>query len=145
MPPAIARYIYKCTGYSCRALVLLAILAEAYSFISPASYHASYTALRASRDESFLWFLLELLKEMLRLLFKVFNFSICVEYALFVCNSHWGTVEIDTPREWGGAVYLKLPWGVYAFRCALARNSWVGRWYIWYSDTVNRVMDSWLI
>lgn len=67
---------------------------------------------------------------MLRLLFKVFNFSICVEYALFVCNSNWGTVEINTPRELGGAVYLKLPFGVYAFRWALARRSWVGRWYI---------------
>lgn len=106
MPPAIARYIYKSTGYSCRALVLLAILAEAYSFVSPASYHASSSALRASRDESFLWFLLELLEEMLRLLFKVFNFSICVEYALFVCNSNWGTVEINTPRELGGFSFL---------------------------------------
>lgn len=139
--PATVISLARCIKYIVRAIVLLALLAEAYTFISPSSYIESYSALYRSLDKGWLSFALAYLVELLRLLFKAVNFFFCVDCGLLVCHSRLGTFEINTPREWGGAVYLKLPFGVYAFRWALAETSRVARWYIWYSGTVNRVMD----
>ena len=143
--PATVISLARCIKYIVRAVVLLALLAEAYTFISPSSYIEPYSALSRSLDEGWLSFALAYSVELLRVLFKAVNFFFCVDCGLLVCHSRLGTFEINTPREWGAVFYLKLPSGVYAFRWALAKTSRVARWYIWYSGIANRVMDSWPI
>ena len=80
---------------------------------------------------------------MVRLIFKAVSFSLSVECALWIFGGDWGTAEIDTPREWGMIYYLDLPIGVYAFRWAISRDFSVARWFIWYTDGINRALD-WL-
>ena len=131
----------RCIIRFVRALVLLAILAEAYSFINPSSYVAAYSALSSHLDESFLSLILAALMAVIRIFFKALHFTFSVEFALLMFRGAWGNVEIDTPREWGMVYYLELPRRGYAFRWALSRDYRVVRWFIWYYNVANRVLD----
>jgi hypothetical protein len=140
--PAIARPLFvTCTAYILRAIVLLALLAEAYSFINPSSYSAAYSTLESHLDESLLSLILEALKEVLRFFFKILSFFLSVDCVLSVFGCTWGTVEANTPRQWGIVFYFKLLMQIFAFRCAIRRDFWVSRWFIWYGKVLDRVLD----
>ena len=144
--PSIARSLYKlykCTAYIVRTIVLLALLAEAYSFINPSNYSAYFDNLRSRRDYSLLWLILAAAGDTLRLIFKAVGFCFSVECALWIFGGDWGMAEINTPREWGMVYYLKFPRRVYAFRWAISRDFSVGMWFIWYTNAINRALD-WL-
>ncbi|GAB7323089.1 hypothetical protein MBLNU13_g05600t1 [Cladosporium sp. NU13] len=141
--PTIAMSLWKCTAYIVRATVLLAILAEAYSFINPSNYSVYYDTLWSRQNESYLYVILAAIEDTIRLIFKAVSFSLSAECALWIFGGDWGTAEIDTPCEWGMVYYLDLPIGVYAFRWAIQRDFSVARWFIWYTDVINRVLD-WL-
>lgn len=141
--PTIARSLLKCTAYIVRTVVLLALLAEAYSFINSSNYNAYYDTLWSRRHYSLLWLILAAVGDTLRLIFKAVSFCFSVDCALLIFGGDWGTAEIDTPREWGMVYYLKFPRRVYAFRWAVQRDFSVGRWFIWYTDVIDRALD-WL-
>ena len=131
----------RCIIRFVRALVLLAILAEAYSFINPSSYVAAYSALSSHLDESLLSLILAASMAVIRIFFKALHFTFSVEFALLIWGGAWGTVEIDTQREWGMVYHLKFSRRGYAFRWALSRDCCVVRWFVWYYDVLNRVLD----
>lgn len=130
-----------CTTYVVRATVVLAILAEAYSFIAPQSYRAAYSALLNDLDEGIPWLILGAVKEVLRFCFKLLCFSSSVEIAVWIFGGRCGTVNADTPREWGTVVYLKRRRRVFAFRLALKRDFWMARWCVWYGKVLDRVVE----
>lgn len=140
--PAIVRPFMRCTIYVVRALVLLALLAEAYSFIAPSSYIAAYNALWNHLDEGgILWLILGALKEVARFYFKLASFCIGVEIAVLIFGGRCGTVNADSPREWGTVVYFKRRRRVFAFRFAIRRNFWVARWCIWSGNVLDGIVQ----
>jgi hypothetical protein len=139
--PATIRSFMRCIIRFVRTLVLLALLAEAYSFINPSSYVAAYSALESHLEESYLSLTLAAWMAVIRIFFKALHFTFSVEFALLIFGGAWATVEIDTPREWGMVYHLKFPERGYAFRCALSRDYCVVKWFIWYYDMSNRVLD----
>lgn len=141
--PAIRRPLFvTCTTYIVRATVALALLAEAYSFLAPSSYRAAYSALLNNLDEGGTpWLILGAVKEVLRFCFKVLCFSSSVEIAVWILGGGCGTVNADTPREWGTVVYLKRRRRVFALRFALKRDFWLARWCIWYGTVLDGAVE----
>lgn len=140
MPATMISFMRCISRFFC-VLVLLALLAEAYSFINPSSYIAAYSTLESRLDEGYLSLILAALMAVVRIFFKALGFCFSVECALLLFGGTWDTVEIDSPREWGMVYHLKLPRREYAFRWALSRDYWVVRWSIWYQCVVGRVLD----
>lgn len=140
--PAIRRPLFvTCTTYIVRAFVVLALLAEAYTFIAPSSYLAVYSALLNDLDDGIPWLILGAVKEMFRFCFKVLCFSSSVEIAVWIFGGRCGTVNADTAREWGTVFYLKRRRRVFAFRLALKRDFWMARWCIWYGNVLDRAVE----
>jgi hypothetical protein len=129
------------TTYILRTFVVLALLAEAYTFIAPSSYSAAYSALLNALDEGIPWLILGYVKEVLRFCHKILNFCICVECAVYIFGGSCGTLNADSPREWGTVVYLKRRRRVFAFRIAIKRDFWVVRWCIWSGNVLDRAVE----
>ena len=129
-----------CTVYVVRALVVLALLSEAYSFIAPSSYSAACSALLKHLDEGIPWLILGAIKEVLCFFHKILNFCICVECAVYIFGGSCGTLNADSPREWGTVVYFKRRRRVFAFRFAIQRDFWVARWCIWSDNFLDEIL-----
>jgi hypothetical protein len=138
---AIRRPLFvTCAAYIVRALVVLALLTEAYSFIAPSSYRAAYSALLNHLDEGLAWLILGAVQEVLRFCFKILSFSVSVECAVYIFGGFCGTVNTDMPRDWGTVVYLKRRRRVFASRFALKRDFWAARWCIWYGNLLDGIL-----
>ena len=124
--PVITISISKCVAYFLRALMLLALLAEAYTFLTPSSYSAYWTEL----NEDYFSTALVLLEEMLRSFLKATMFCMSVHYTLLVFDTTWGVTEINNTRDWGMVVYVLRPTRAFAFRCAISRHCWMTRFLI---------------
>jgi hypothetical protein len=138
--PQVTNPYLACIAYLLRAVMLLSILAEAYTFINPASYSFLW-----QEWESWLSTILECVEEAIRFVVKASKFWMSAHYTLLMFGITCYTAEIKTPQDWGFLICLGLSTRVVGFRCAIPRNCWTARWVIWSLDVLDRFVDLWWI
>jgi len=134
--PTIRRSCIACIAYVLRAVMLVAILSEAYTFFIP----SSYSALWRDRDQCHLATVLVYSEEIIRFLVKGVKFWVSVHYTLLVFGIRWYLDEIDTTQNWGLVLCFVGPTKAIAFRLALPRDCWVAKCCIWNLDVLDRVI-----
>lgn len=131
--------ILSSVAYTLGVILALCILAEACTFLDPATYEA----FAINPQAKFHVAMLKLILGVAHLLLKIVGFQFAVCCTLLVVGVNCVIHEINTREEWGVVMVFVTATRCFAWRCAVAKDSWVVRGLVLGVWGVGRGLELW--